>query len=287
MLGNTHKNSREYYKYLTSNYRKYSGRSQGWHYGITINKSDSHIDSLINSNIHLTQNLNLNENSKILDLGCGIGGLCTWIAKKYNCEVIGVSNVPQHIRAAQEMSRNQNLAHLCQFICKDFEKIELKKNYFDLVITQESFCHVVNKDSFIKNIFRVLRENGVWRSQFFSKIPNYPQTKSDKNRYNKILDGFHISPLLSFSQIKDITESTKFKKVEISDITKYTVPTAKKIIRSSILPLFLMRLKINSLDLRFPQYVQKLKKGHYSAGYYYSEGLMKGHFKHGLLTALK
>lgn len=58
---------------------------------------------------------------KILDLGCGMGGVASWYARNYNCEVHGVDIDKHHITIAQEIKKKHKINNV------KFENIDVLK----------------------------------------------------------------------------------------------------------------------------------------------------------------
>ena len=55
--------------------------------------------------------LNPQKKEKILDIGCGIGGTSIWLAKKLQCDVVGITISPVQVEMAKKAAE-----HLKNFI---------------------------------------------------------------------------------------------------------------------------------------------------------------------------
>ena len=59
---------------------------------------------------------------KILDIGCGKGGISIPIAKEFNAEVFGIDAIPEFIDVAKQKARQWNVEDNCIYKCGDAGK---------------------------------------------------------------------------------------------------------------------------------------------------------------------
>lgn len=71
---------------------------------------------------------------KILDLGCGKGGITIPIAKELNAEVLGIDAMPEFIEEAKNKAAEFAVDKLCTFECGDVVKLISGKIEFDIVL---------------------------------------------------------------------------------------------------------------------------------------------------------
>ncbi|MEP7229880.1 MAG: class I SAM-dependent methyltransferase [Ginsengibacter sp.] len=100
------------------------------------------------------------QHTKLLDVGCGIGGPCRMLADKYGCKVTGIDITDEFIRTAQLLSELLNLQHLSTFIQGDALHLPFEDNSFDVVWTQHVQMNIENKNTFYSEIHRVLKAGG-------------------------------------------------------------------------------------------------------------------------------
>lgn len=74
------------------------------------------------------------EKLKILDLGCGKGGISIPIAKKYNAEVTGIDAMQEFINTANKKAKEWGVEKKCSFIAGDAEEEIKKLNGFNIVM---------------------------------------------------------------------------------------------------------------------------------------------------------
>ncbi len=61
---------------------------------------------------------------KILDIGCGWGGFALYLARNYDCEVLGVALAPDQIAFCQERAKAEGLDHKAKFRLIDYRDVE-------------------------------------------------------------------------------------------------------------------------------------------------------------------
>lgn len=109
--------------------------------------------------INIFQNLDLN-NKKILDIGCGSGGLTFKLFKSLrNSEVIGVDFNEKAIKSANIRLKREKLKKL-KFMSGDAENIVFNDNEFDIVIALDMLDHLFDPEKCLINIRKILKKNG-------------------------------------------------------------------------------------------------------------------------------
>jgi len=96
--------------------------------------------------------------SRVLDVGCGIGGSARILARDYGFEVLGISISPDQIERARQLTP----AGLpCRFAVMDALALELEDASFDAVWTVEAGPHMPDKQRFADELLRVLKPGGL------------------------------------------------------------------------------------------------------------------------------
>ena len=97
--------------------------------------------------------------SRVLDVGCGIGGSARILARDYGLEVLGISISPAQIARARELTP-PSLQH-CRFAVMDALALELPDadgaQGFDAVWSVEAGPHMPDKQRYADELLRVLR----------------------------------------------------------------------------------------------------------------------------------
>ena len=105
----------------------------------------------------------------VLELGCGIGFVSTYLAESYNFVIYGTDYDFDQIQIAIKLQ--PKLEHL-HFQVEDATKLSFNDSSFDLVLSQNVFHHIPNWEVAIQEIVRVLRSGGyfIWLDLTFPEI---------------------------------------------------------------------------------------------------------------------
>ncbi len=110
----------------------------------------------------LADNLRVNRESKLLDLGCGLGGPTRFIAERFDCFVVGIDITMRQLSIARALTKGLHVAKKVRFIRGDAQCLPFSSHTFDGVYSMEAFVHFRDKDATIREAFRVLRPGGVF-----------------------------------------------------------------------------------------------------------------------------
>lgn len=127
---------------------------------------------------------NYSKNKKVLDVATGNGyGAYELITRGKALKVIGLDQSQEAVSFASRKYRHLNL-----FFQKGLaEKMDFEDDFFDLVVSMETIEHVQNYQSFLKEVKRVLRPNGL----FIVSTPNKNATLRGA-LINKPLNPYHF-----------------------------------------------------------------------------------------------
>ncbi len=122
---------------------------------------DNTLEEAQNNKIdHIIKKLNLKPNQRVLDIGCGWGTLAIDIAKKTQCEVVGITLSENQLEYAKQKAKEMNLENQVEFRLVDYRQLNEK---FDRVVSVGMFEHVGRKfyKKYFSKVFDFLNEDGV------------------------------------------------------------------------------------------------------------------------------
>ena len=96
--------------------------------------------------------------SKVLDVGCGIGGSARILARDYGFDVLGISISPAQIRRATELTP---AGLSCRFAVMDALALDLPQAGVDAVWSVEACPHMPDKQRYADELLRVLKPGGL------------------------------------------------------------------------------------------------------------------------------
>ena len=93
----------------------------------------------------------------VLELGCGIGSVASFLAETYHMNVLGTDYDCKQIQIARQ--RHPENDHLTYQV-EDAARLSFKDASFDLIISQNVFHHLPQWQTAVQEINRVLRSEG-------------------------------------------------------------------------------------------------------------------------------
>ncbi len=124
------------------------------------NENDSLEEAQNNKIDHIIKKLNLKPNQKILDIGSGWGSLAIEIAKKTQCEVLGITLSENQLKHSLQKVKELNLENQVNFKLMDYREMKEK---FDRIVSVGMFEHVGRKfyKTYFNKVSEVLKDDGV------------------------------------------------------------------------------------------------------------------------------
>ncbi len=189
-------NIRGSYRYLTNfNFIKKSKVNVTRHYDISDDLYDLFLDSkrqyscayfknenesletAQNNKIeHIIKKLNLKPNQKVLDIGSGYGSLAIEIAKKTQCQVLGITLSKNQFAYSNKKAKEMNMDNQVEFRLCDYREVKEK---FDRVVSVGMMEHIGRKfyKIFFNKIHEILNDDGITLLHTIGSInpPRQPQ----------------------------------------------------------------------------------------------------------------
>jgi cyclopropane-fatty-acyl-phospholipid synthase len=111
---------------------------------------------------HICRKLMLRAGDKLLDIGCGWGGLIRWAAKHYGVDATGITLSRSQCDLATERLRADGLESRCRVLLQDYRDHPGEAVY-DRIVSVGMFEHVglKNLPVYFGTIHRLLREGGL------------------------------------------------------------------------------------------------------------------------------
>ena len=158
-------------------------------------------------------------NSRVLDVGCGIGGPARMLAEHYGCSVTGIDLSYEFIRTAQELTKLVGLNQKLQFIQGNAVDLPFQNHVFDVVWTQHAQMNIPDKFRFYEEVNRVLRPGGLFIYYDIYK------TMEQANIYYPMpwADRAELSFLIRKEEVNGIFDSLNFEILHSVDQTHHGI----------------------------------------------------------------
>jgi arsenite methyltransferase len=108
----------------------------------------------------LGQLLELGPGSRVLDVAAGRGASALTLARRFECEVVGIDLSQANVELARSEADRSGLAGQASFEVGDAEALPLADAEFDAVICECAFCTFPNKERAASEVARVLKPGG-------------------------------------------------------------------------------------------------------------------------------
>lgn len=106
----------------------------------------------------------IDADSYVLDVGCGVGITPGNIAKSYGCKLVGVDVRESMIARAKARARREGVEDRVEFRVADAQHLPFGDNHFDIVMAESVFAFIGNKSRAVNECVRVTRPGGVSRN---------------------------------------------------------------------------------------------------------------------------
>ena len=114
----------------------------------------------------IPRTLALTSGSQVLEIGCGSGAYALHVAKTYGCHLVGLDINELGVDNANQLASGAGLAdRLCFEVCDASRPLPFAKESFDAVFSNDVLCHVQNRPSLLREIYRILKP-GIGRMLF-------------------------------------------------------------------------------------------------------------------------
>ena len=134
---------------------------------------------------YLCRKLRLQPGQRLLDIGCGWGGLIIYAAQHYGVEADGITLSPQQAKLARERIKEVGLEHRCHVEICDYREVNKPQGYDKLVSV--SMAEHIGKaflPTYFKEAWKLLRPGGVFLNHGINVHSSSPVTGRDfMNRY--------------------------------------------------------------------------------------------------------
>jgi cyclopropane-fatty-acyl-phospholipid synthase len=109
---------------------------------------------------HIAAKLDIRPGHRVLDVGCGFGGMALFLARNYGVHVTGVTLSTEQLKVARERAARMGLSRLVDFRLEDYRRL---RGQFDRIVSVGMFEHVGRPHyaQFFARLNALLAEDGV------------------------------------------------------------------------------------------------------------------------------
>jgi tocopherol O-methyltransferase len=209
---------REHYDIASPLYKELWG--QHIHHGYWIRGDESKEEAVQNLVDLLIAKSGLERGSKVLDVGCGVGGTSIFLAKEWACDVTGITISPVQVDMATKAA--QGLSNAPRFLVQDANNITVK-GPFDIIWSVEMISHLNNRDNLFRRASELLKPGGRmcitdwWKAEGLSD--------AEERRYIKPIEKPMLVSLPTHSEYAGYIDKYGFDVLYYEDISRRVART--------------------------------------------------------------
>ena len=136
------------------------------------------------------EKLEINEKTKILDVGSGMGGPARYIANKTGAEITAIELQSDQNNLAKDLTKKCGLSNKVNHICGDILDYDFKNQTFDAVVSWLTLYHIANHEILLKKLFDLLNPNGFFYTEDITRRINL--SDADRKEIKKEIYGIHL-----------------------------------------------------------------------------------------------
>ena len=148
-------------------------------------------------------NFEFHPSQKILDIGCGQGRHCFGAYMQANLDVFGLDMGKEDVRKAKQnfvQFDEGSSKKSCIFLVGNAKKLPFADNSFDHVVCSEVLEHIIDFESALKEIKRVLKSDGTFALSVPKFFPEWICWKLSKDYQNE--PGGHVR-IFKYKELKN------------------------------------------------------------------------------------
>jgi len=191
----------------------------------------------------LLQQLNLQPNFEILDVGCGIGGSAFYMARQYGVQVLGIDLSINMLNIAFEYAHQQPRDCRVIFEYCDASNKQFSSDQFDVIYSRDAILHIENKLQLFKNFYKFLKPGGKVLITDYCKGETEGSEEFRQYISNR---GYH---LLTVSDYGNVLEEAGFINVQPIDATSRFVEV--------------LQIELNKLQIEQEQFIADFSREDY------------------------
>ncbi len=109
---------------------------------------------------HIAAKLDLKDGQRVLDIGCGWGGMALYLATVADVTVTGITLSTEQLALARERAEQRGISHRVKFELVDYRQVE---GQFDRIVSVGMFEHVgvAQFDTYFSKIRKLLTDDGI------------------------------------------------------------------------------------------------------------------------------
>ncbi|MDA0265305.1 MAG: methyltransferase domain-containing protein [Chloroflexi bacterium] len=216
----TEQETETYYDSEDAIYRSFWDEDGSVHWGVfDDNTGDDFLKACANLNDMMVDKGRIDSSSNVLDMGCGNGTTAIWLSGDQGCQVTGVDLSGVRVQNAQDKRAglDQSAQEKLAFEKASATDLPFSDGSFSHLWSQAVIYHVPDKETALKEAYRVLEDGGIMVFDDLTKPQ--PEISADAQKF--VYDRLLYDTPYSFDTYQDALKDQGFKIVEAYDLSSH------------------------------------------------------------------
>ena len=204
---------------LVTDFYEY-GWGQSFHFAPRY-KNEDFLQSIRRAEHYLALRLGLNEKSKVMDIGCGVGGPMRNIAGHSGAKIEGITINQYQVTCGNKYNAEFGLADKCHSNQGDFQSLPWEHNSFDAAYQIEATCHSPDRVATFTGIFNCLKSGGQFVGYEWVMTDKYDSSNKDHVRVKEGIEvGNGLPTLVHYEVVVDNLKDAGFEVLDYFDANR-------------------------------------------------------------------
>ncbi|MFC4292619.1 class I SAM-dependent methyltransferase [Sphingorhabdus arenilitoris] len=221
-LANSRSNVAHHYDLSNDFYRQWLDSDMQYSCAYWPDGVDTLEQAQIAKKAHIAAKLHLRARQRVLDIGCGWGGMALYLNRVADVDVLGITLSSEQLKLAQERAEKSGVSDRVKFELIDYRDLAIREPQgFDRIVSVGMFEHVgvPQFDAFFRAVTNLMTDDGVMLLHTIGRMGSPSTTDAFTRKY--IFPGGYI-PALS----ETLAASEKVKLIH-SDVENLRIHYAK------------------------------------------------------------
>mmetsp|Transcript_8597 Transcript_8597/g.14932 ORF Transcript_8597/g.14932 Transcript_8597/m.14932 type:complete len:409 (+) Transcript_8597:58-1284(+) len=182
-------------------------------------------ESIVRAEYYLALRLRIQPDSRVLDLGCGVGGPMRNIHQFTGADITGITINEYQVRVGNRYCAQKGIGNKCRLFQGDFQKLggKFEPESFDAAYAIEATCHSPDRRVCFKEVNHCLKKGGLFAAYDWVVLPEkgYDSNNPDHVRIKEGIEVGNGLPTLATTEeiVRDL-ENSGFEVVDVFDANK-------------------------------------------------------------------
>jgi len=176
--------------------------------------------------------------TKLLDVGCGIGGSTLYLAHQFGARAEGITLSPRQASRARERAIAAGLETAVNFQVANALETPFPDDAFDLVWSLESGEHMPDKRQFLRECYRVLKPGGKLMLATWCHRPTDSLagelTPGEQEHLEAIYRVYCLPYVISLPEYEAIAQQAGFQELRLDDWSAAVAPFWDEVVASAV-----------------------------------------------------